>query len=109
MRALEIARASKENVVWTSGNYTGLVPSENKADEIVRKLRREFAEYYVEDGTRPLSAVHGMASYEKYVVLCLTEEARARIREYLAKTLKRPASAVARWIEDIAPEKLEML
>ena len=109
MEALEIARASKGNVVWSSGNYTGLVPSEEKADEVVQKLCREFAEYYVEDGTRPLSAVHGMASYERYVVLSLTEEARVRVREYLGKTLKRPASAVARWIEDVAPEKIEML
>ena len=109
MKALEIARACKGNVVWTSGNYTGLVPSEEEADEVVRKLRREFAEYYVEDGTKPLSAVHGMASYERYVVLNLTEEAKVRVREYLGKTLKRPASTVVRWMEDIAPEKIETL
>jgi len=89
LMSLELVRSSRGSVIWTSI----AVPSEEDADGIVRRLREMYPSSVVEAGLRPVVAVHGMASYEKYVVLDLTDDEEEQVRRLVAAAFKRPRSA----------------
>jgi len=107
--ALKKARLYELNIRWTSGNYTGLIPSEEAADHIINLLRDSYPAAYVEDGVKPLSGVHGMVDYERYLVLRVTEKQRRSVRQLIAREVNRPAEEIANWVEDVGEAKLAVL
>ncbi len=109
MGELNRMRVVQGNVLWSSGNYSSLIPSEALADELTAFLKEKFLDCYVADGISPLSSVHGMGSYEKYLILRVTEKERAEIRKYIANKVGKPEESIETWIENITGEQMCVL
>ena len=109
LACLERTRAFKGSVIWTSAVPAQIIPSEEKADAIIHGLRKNFPEQFVEEGVRPLSAVHGMAWFERFVVLDLTGEEKEAVRSFIASQTDRTAAEVEVAIEDVSADQLGRL
>lgn len=106
---LQRTRAFRGSVIWTSVPPDMVVPSEEKADGIVSALKTQFPGRLVEEGLRPLSAVHGMAWYERYVVLELNEGEREAAASLIASRIGRTVEEVRSALEDISEDQLTRL
>jgi hypothetical protein len=84
-KALDRVRANVGSVYWRSAGSEGLIGSEQQADELLEHLREALPACYVEHGVRPLVAVDGMASYEKYIVLRVDAKQNRRVRAHIAR------------------------
>jgi len=84
-KALDRVRANPGSVYWRSAGSEGLIGSEQQADAVVEHLREALPACYVEHGIRPLVAVDGMASYEKYIVLQVDAKQKQQVRVEVAR------------------------
>jgi len=84
-KALDRVRANPGSVYWRSAGAERLIGSEHQADEVIEHLREALPGCYVEHGIRPLVAVDGMASYEKYVVLRVDAKQKRQVRAQIAR------------------------
>lgn len=106
--ALDRARACPGSVRWTSGGYTDLVASEKAADRIVEEVRQRFAELTVEDGLKPLRAVHGMACYERYLRVTGAEGGLQQVRDVIAARIGADAGRVVERMENLTPAQIDV-
>lgn len=107
--ALDRARAFKGSVIWSSAGHPIIVPCEKAADDIIRGLKERFPSNFVEDGIRPLNAVHGMAWYERFVILDLDDEQKQQVRRFIAEQAGCEPSEIADRLEDLSAARLSTL
>ena len=86
----------------------GLIVSEQQTDELVEHLRETLPACYVEHGIRPLVAVDGMASYEKYVVLRVDAKRKQQVRYQITRQVGcEPADVRA--LEDVSRQDIRRI
>jgi hypothetical protein len=107
-KALERARLNPGSVKWTSGDSYSLIASEQAANDIVAAIHCSYADNLIEDGLRPVAAVHGTASYERYVLLTLNESEKTEFRAFLAGQVGCDLSEISE-IEDAPDQRLRRI
>jgi hypothetical protein len=107
-KTLDRVRANVGSVYWRSAGSEGLIGSEQQADEVIEHLREVLPACYVEHGIRPLVAVDGMASYEKYVVLRVDAKQKQRVRAQIARQVGCEATDVGA-LEDASRQDIRRI
>ena len=85
--ALQLYRSGYGGTQWISDNTHGLIPTEEKAEEVISYLRAAFNRALKFAGEKPIDCAHGKIFFRKFAQLELTAEQETSAREGISKIL----------------------
>ncbi len=93
-------------VKWSPGEDSGIADTEQDADKIIEYAKEQYGTNYVESGIEPLKSIHGLAFYDKYLMMKFDKNTEDSFYKSLSQYLGIESKQLESWAITRRKEKI---